>query len=114
MGFFNRKGKDPHAPAAAPRRERKRGHFEPYSMAKRPSFGQWLKYTWLDILTMIAMGAIGLGVSTSLPDSIHPSLRGPTNTHLGLRSRSRPVQILSRHLLRRRDCLPRVWLSSER
>lgn len=36
---------------------------QPYSMATRPSFGQWLKYTWLDILTMAAMGAIGLGVS---------------------------------------------------
>lgn len=36
-----------------------------YSMAKRPSFGQWLKYTWLDIATMAAMGIIGLGVSTS-------------------------------------------------
>lgn len=29
----------------------------------RPPFGQWLKATWLDILTMIIMGAIGLGVS---------------------------------------------------
>lgn len=34
-----------------------------YSMSKRPSFGQWLKLTWLDILTMVIMGAIGLGVS---------------------------------------------------
>jgi hypothetical protein len=37
-----------------------------YSMATRPRFGQWLKVTWLDILTMVAMGAIGLGVSLSL------------------------------------------------
>lgn len=35
---------------------------EPYSMASRPTFGQWLKCTWLDILTMIIMGALGLGV----------------------------------------------------
>jgi diacylglycerol diphosphate phosphatase/phosphatidate phosphatase len=38
-----------------------------YSMMKRPSFGQWLKYTWLDLLTMVIMGAIGLGVSYSFP-----------------------------------------------
>lgn len=35
----------------------------PYAMHSRPSFGQWLRVTWLDILTMVAMGAIGLGVS---------------------------------------------------
>lgn len=29
----------------------------------RPKFGQWLKGTIFDILTMIIMGAIGLGVS---------------------------------------------------
>lgn len=34
-----------------------------YAMHTRPTFGQWLKVTWLDILTMVAMGAIGLGVS---------------------------------------------------
>lgn len=28
----------------------------------RPRFGQWLKATWLDFLTMVIMGAIGLGV----------------------------------------------------
>lgn len=38
-----------------------------YSMATRPSFGQWLKYTWLDIVTMVCMGAIGLGVSSPSP-----------------------------------------------
>lgn len=40
---------------------------ESYSMSKRPSFGQWLKYTWLDILTMAIMGAIGLGVYEAHP-----------------------------------------------
>ncbi|KIV96049.1 hypothetical protein PV10_03631 [Exophiala mesophila] len=34
---------------------------------RRPSFGQWLKFTWLDILTMAAMGAIGLGVYNANP-----------------------------------------------
>jgi len=28
----------------------------------RPRFGQWLKATWPDLLTMVIMGAIGLGV----------------------------------------------------
>ena len=44
------------------------GHVgETYSMAKRPTFGQWLKYTWVDIATMVAMGLLGLGVSLSFP-----------------------------------------------
>ncbi|PTB42584.1 hypothetical protein M441DRAFT_95214, partial [Trichoderma asperellum CBS 433.97] len=38
-----------------------------YSMHTRPSFGQWLKFTWLDILTMVAMGAIGLGIYEAKP-----------------------------------------------
>lgn len=38
-------------------------HEQYYTMATRPTFGQWLKHTLLDILTMAAMGAIGLGVS---------------------------------------------------
>jgi diacylglycerol diphosphate phosphatase / phosphatidate phosphatase len=33
------------------------------ALNKRPSFGQWLKATWPDVLTMIVMGIIGLGVS---------------------------------------------------
>lgn len=45
-----------------------KGNHEPYVLAysRRPTFGQWLKCTWLDILTMVIMGAIGLGVSNSL------------------------------------------------
>jgi diacylglycerol diphosphate phosphatase/phosphatidate phosphatase len=31
-------------------------------MNRRPSFGQWLRSVWLDILTMAILGAIGLGV----------------------------------------------------
>ncbi|EHY56744.1 hypothetical protein HRR83_002176 [Exophiala dermatitidis] len=34
---------------------------------RRPTFGQWLKFTWLDILTMAAMGAVGLGVYEADP-----------------------------------------------
>lgn len=63
MGFFNRK---PHNGPDAPLDQAPRRHHAKndgyYSMSTRPSFGQWLKYTWLDIVTMACMGAIGLGV----------------------------------------------------
>jgi diacylglycerol diphosphate phosphatase / phosphatidate phosphatase len=64
MGFFSRhvRHEPSHATAATPAKG-SRGHVaEPYTMAHRPSFGQWLKHTWLDLLTMVIMGAIGLGV----------------------------------------------------
>lgn len=32
---------------------------------ERPPFGQWLKAAWPDLLTMIIVGAVGLGVSRS-------------------------------------------------
>jgi hypothetical protein len=34
----------------------------PDALNSRPTFGQWLKGVWIDILTMAALGAIGLGV----------------------------------------------------
>lgn len=37
------------------------------SYSQRPPFGQWLKATWLDILTMAIMGVIGLGVYEAHP-----------------------------------------------
>ncbi|KAK7550065.1 PAP2 superfamily protein [Phyllosticta citricarpa] len=37
------------------------------ALNKRPPFGQWLKVTWPDILTMALMGAIGLGVYQADP-----------------------------------------------
>lgn len=45
-----------HQPAWAVRQ------FNPYPdvYGKRPSFGQWLKQTWPDIITMIFTGAVGL------------------------------------------------------
>jgi len=36
-------------------------------MTTRPTFGQWLKYTWLDIVTMAALGALGLGIYEAHP-----------------------------------------------
>ena len=81
MGFFNRRP----APAAADtttatgttHREKKPGMFgrkEPRMTAhgspshnSRPTFGQWIKATALDIVTMAVMGAIGLGVYMADP-----------------------------------------------
>ena len=47
---------------------------KPYSHSKdptyfnrRPTFGQWLKVTWPDILTMVCMGAVGLGIYKAHP-----------------------------------------------
>jgi len=37
------------------------------NMNTKPSFGQWLKVTWLDLLTMVIMGIIGLGVYEAHP-----------------------------------------------
>ncbi|KAJ8107429.1 hypothetical protein ONZ43_g6736 [Nemania bipapillata] len=36
-------------------------------MATRPSFGQWLKVTWIDIVTFVVMGVIGLGIYEAPP-----------------------------------------------
>lgn len=63
MGLFNRRQHDDAADHSTPRHHG--GNQAYYSMATRPSFGQWLRYTWLDIVTMACMGAIGLGVSSS-------------------------------------------------
>ncbi|KAI1364484.1 PAP2 superfamily-domain-containing protein [Xylaria arbuscula] len=35
---------------------------DPYSIEKRPSFGQWVKLAWLDILTVCVVGAFALPV----------------------------------------------------
>lgn len=40
---------------------------QPIVNTERPSFGQWLKAAWPDLLTMIIVGAVGLGVSQSSP-----------------------------------------------
>ncbi|KAG5925441.1 hypothetical protein E4U53_003310 [Claviceps sorghi] len=59
MGFLSRTSK-------ASAGSTGRGH-EPYSMHSRPTFGVWLRHTALDIVTMIAMGAVGLGVYMAHP-----------------------------------------------
>ncbi|KAH9909696.1 phosphatidic acid phosphatase type 2/haloperoxidase [Xylariomycetidae sp. FL2044] len=66
MGLFNRQPRK--GPGAHAHTSHKRDHVrEPYTMTRRPSFGQWLKYTWLDIVTMICMGVIGLGIYEAPP-----------------------------------------------
>ncbi|KAK8032565.1 hypothetical protein PG990_002299 [Apiospora arundinis] len=77
MGLFNKRTRqEPAQPRAAkPKRgglfgggKKNTNHAgASYTMAQRPTFGQWLKHTWLDILTMAAMGALGLGVYMAHP-----------------------------------------------
>ena len=75
MGLFNKRNTTPVAADTTtatgshrekrPRRQSKSHSSSSYN--SRPSFGQWLKATWLDIITMAAMGAIGLGVYMADP-----------------------------------------------
>ncbi|KAK5994087.1 Lipid phosphate phosphatase 1 [Cladobotryum mycophilum] len=69
MPIFGRKARSPgRQPAHNGPTTKHRGHHnEPYTMATRPTFGLWFRHTWLDILTMIAMGAVGLGVYEAKP-----------------------------------------------
>src|ERR1700712_3596074 len=63
MGFLHRQRAPSATRPTGSKWSRNHTPYEPYSMGRRPTFGQWLKRTWLDIVTMIAMGAIGLGVN---------------------------------------------------
>ncbi|KAJ4349796.1 uncharacterized protein N0V89_008414 [Didymosphaeria variabile] len=82
MGFFNRRtaAADPNTTAATGTHEKKPGIFSKRNHGAaathhngtpawntRPTFGQWIKATALDIITMAAMGAIGLGVYMAHP-----------------------------------------------
>ncbi|KAF2733069.1 PAP2-domain-containing protein [Polyplosphaeria fusca] len=79
MGFFNRRNvaADSNTTTATGTHEkpgifgrRNHGHSAgggAHAWNSRPTFGQWFKATWLDILTMIIMGAIGLGVYMADP-----------------------------------------------
>ncbi|KAH6677193.1 putative lipid phosphate phosphatase 1 [Halenospora varia] len=75
MGFFTRRQHEsnlttgPATTTTTTRHSRRRSSKGPIvmDMSRRPSFGQWLKVTWLDIFTMAAMGMIGLGVYTAHP-----------------------------------------------
>ena len=83
MGFFNRRSKPVDANTANAtgnerhyrssimsnnERRHKSGGGVAYgdgALNRRPKFGQWIKVSWPDILTMIIMGIIGLGVSAN-------------------------------------------------
>jgi len=58
QGIMSRRDRGHHAAAAG---------YDSSALHRRPTFGQWLKGTWLDIVTMICMGAIGLGVYMAKP-----------------------------------------------
>ena len=75
MGIFNR-NRNTAATAngtgnvtGTERREKRTHHHHPEDghLNRRPSFGQWLKATWLDLITMVCMGVIGLGVYEAHP-----------------------------------------------
>ncbi|KAG6040798.1 hypothetical protein E4U41_007015 [Claviceps citrina] len=67
MGFLSRKPKSPPAAGGHAATKTRRRRHEPYRMLSRPTFGQWLKCTVLDIVTMIVLGAVGLGVYMASP-----------------------------------------------
>jgi len=68
MGIFSRKEKTPHGDAHGSKMgRRQKAHHDPLPMSRKPSFGQWIKHTWFDIVTMAVMGAIGLGVYFAKP-----------------------------------------------
>ncbi|RDW66515.1 hypothetical protein BP6252_10150 [Coleophoma cylindrospora] len=73
MGIFSRRQHEGNvAPANGNGTHEKTSHHgakQPLimDMSRRPPFGQWLKVTWLDIVTMIIMGVIGLGVYEAHP-----------------------------------------------
>ncbi|KAM7183382.1 Phosphatidic acid phosphatase type 2/haloperoxidase [Rhypophila sp. PSN 637] len=64
MGLFSRTGAKSNGAGTADGHHAAR---QPYSMSTRPTFGQWLRVTWLDILTMAVLGAVGLGVYMAKP-----------------------------------------------
>ena len=67
MNFFKRRQRDPAvAETSTTNHREKRAPVAAMNMNRRPTFGQWLKVTWLDLFTMAAMGMIGLGVCIPL------------------------------------------------
>lgn len=64
MGIFTR---DKESRATAPQQHADTHERATTRFNSRPSFGQWLKVTWLDIITMALMGALGLGIYEASP-----------------------------------------------
>ncbi|CZR57595.1 related to diacylglycerol pyrophosphate phosphatase DPP1 [Phialocephala subalpina] len=67
MNFFKRRHDGAPAQTQTTPHHREKGGPIVMNMNTRPSFGQWLKVTWLDLITMVIMGIIGLGVYEAHP-----------------------------------------------
>lgn len=66
-GFFSRRD-NPSVSTAGTRNRTGVSPASPYAFInRRPTFGGWIKTVWLDIITMAAMGAVGLGVYMAPP-----------------------------------------------
>ncbi|RDL33896.1 Uncharacterized protein BP5553_08264 [Venustampulla echinocandica] len=77
MGIFSRRPRDGavapdrHATAASHQKTSHHDHSTraPLNLdySRRPTFGHWIRGTWLDVVSMAVMGAIGLGVYMAHP-----------------------------------------------
>ena len=93
------KGTSGYAHSAAGQYDHGAGHLN-----GRPSFGQWIRATWLDLLTMVAMSAIALGVKSSPSPNL--ALWSNTDMILGLPCEAGPSALLRCLLSGWRDCVP--------
>ena len=76
------------------------------NLNRRPTFGQWLKGTIVDIITMVIMGVIGLGVCIT-PSNIHSNANTPT----GLLRSTSSIPLIPCCLRKRQRRLPSIRLS---
>lgn len=67
MNFFNRRRADGAGTGAGAGTGHVKHHDGHAHDTLAYPMATWLKVTWLDIVTMICMGAIGLGVSLIIP-----------------------------------------------
>lgn len=65
MGLFNRRGDT--AAAGSSTGVAPTHRYTEYHMNRRPPMGQWFRTVWLDLLTMVVLGAVGLGVINPSP-----------------------------------------------
>lgn len=82
---------------------------DPIINTKRPSFGQWLKAALPDLLTMIIVGAVGLGVSQA---SLYSARCWCLTDCTGLLGTTRSQPLVSHSLPGRNDRFPRIRLST--
>lgn len=71
MGLFNRSAGT--GTGVAPTRR-----YTEYHTNRRPPMGQWFRTVWLDLLTMVVLGAVGLGV---INPSTSPWIAGAEQKH---------------------------------